>query len=354
MTSSRGIPRTMRAAVTREPGQASIEEMPVPSIEPGDLLVRTACVGICAGDTAGWYVARKVPAVLGHEPAGTVVAVGEDVDGFAPGDRVFFHHHAPCFRCRDCEAGRPTLCATWRSSRLHPGALAEYVRVPRENVADTLVLPDGVAFEDAALIEPLACCVKAYDRVDLVAGEAVLVIGLGSMGQLLVALANERGASIVVGADFVASRREKALAMGASTVVDPSAESLPDALRAATGGRLADVVIVGPGDVRAMRAGLEATQPGGRWCCFWPTPLDVELPISPFDCYFRELTLHFAYSCGPNDTREALRLIEKGVVRASQLVTHRFPLADTQLAFDITRSAGDSIKTIVVVDPAAR
>jgi len=353
MRTARGIPTTMRAAVTREPGHASIEEMPVPSLGAGDLLVRTAIVGVCAGDTAGWYVARKVPAVLGHEPAGTVVAKSETVHGFDVGDRVFFHHHAPCFLCRDCLAGRTTLCATWRSSRLDPGALAEYVRVPRENVADTLRLPAGVSFEDATLIEPLACCVKAYDRVGLAPGEVVLIIGLGSMGQLLVALAKERGASVVVGADFVATRRAKALEMGATGVVDPASDSVADALRAATRGRLADVVIVGPGDVRAMRAGLEATQPGGRWCCFWPTPPDVELPISPFDCYFRELTLHFAYSCGPADTREALRLIEKGVVGAHQLVTHRFPLAETRLAFDMTRSAGDSIKSIVIVDPAA-
>lgn len=345
------IPKTMRAAVTREPGRAVIEERPVPALEPGDILVRTATVGICAGDTAGWYVARKVPAVLGHEPAGTVVAVGEGVERLRVGDRVFFHHHAPCFECRDCAAGRHTVCATWRSSRLDPGALAEYVRVPRVNVADTLRLPDSLSFEDAALVEPLACCVKAYERVALKAGESVLVIGLGSMGQMLVALAKALGAHPIIGADFVASRREKALALGCSAVVDPSSGSLVDVVRDANQGRLADVVIVGPGDVSAMKAGLQATQPGGRWCSFWPTPEGVELPISPFDCYFRELTLHFAYSCGPSDTERALRLVEQGVIRASDLVTHRFPLEDVEKAFDITRSQGNSLKAIVVVDP---
>ena len=348
------IPETMRAAVTREPGHAVIEERPVPELQAGDILVKTATVGICAGDTAGWYVARKVPAVLGHEPAGTVVAAGAGVSRLAVGDRVFFHHHAPCFACRDCEAGRHTVCATWRSSRLDPGALAEYVRVPAVNVADTLKLPDSVSFEDAALVEPLACCVKAYERVALKPGESVLIIGLGSMGQMLVALARALGAGPIVAADFVASRRAKALELGASAAVDPAAESLPDALRAANGGRLADVVIVGPGDVRAMQQGLQATASGGRWCSFWPTPEGVELPISPFDCYFRELTLHFAYSCGPWDTAAALGHVERGVVRAKDLVTHRFPLEQAEAAFEVTRAQGDSLKAIVVIDQHAR
>lgn len=346
------IPSTMRVAMTREPGRASIEEMPVPRLQPGDVLVKTAIVGVCAGDTADWYVARKVPAVLGHEPSGTIVAVGDDVSGLVPGDRVFFHHHAPCFECRDCAAGRHTLCATWRSSRLDPGALAEYVRVPGENVGDTLRLPDSVGFEDAALVEPLACCVKAYRRVQLEPGETVLVIGLGSMGQLLVALARGLGAGRVIGADFIASRRAKARDMGCSAVIDPAAGSPTDALRAANGGRLADVVIVGPGDVRAMTSGLEATQPGGRWCCFWPSPEGVTLPISPFDCYFREITLHFAYSCGPQDTETALDWIARGLVKAADIVTHRFPLEETEKAFDLTKAAGDSLKAMIVVDPA--
>jgi L-iditol 2-dehydrogenase len=344
----------MRAAVTREPGRAVIEQVPVPAIGPDDVLVKTAVVGVCAGDTADWYVARKVPAVLGHEPAGTIVAVGERVRKLAVGQRVFFHHHAPCTECRDCVAGRYTTCRTWRTSRLDPGGLAEYVRVPRENLADTLVLPERVPFEDAALIEPLACCVKAYRRLALEPGESVLVLGLGSMGQLLVRLAAAMGAGPVIGADFVASRRERALANGCSAVVDPRARDLAEAVKEANEGRLADVVVVGPGDVAAMRSGLTATAPGGRWCCFWPTPEGVELPISPFDMYFREITLHFAYSCGPDDTSDALEWIRQGAVRADHVVTHRLPLEETARAFELTKSAGDSLKVLVIVDPDAR
>jgi L-iditol 2-dehydrogenase len=350
MTLPSSVPKTMLAAVTREPGEARVEEMPVPALGPGDALVRTAVVGVCAGDTAPWYVAKKTPCVLGHEPAGTIVAVGPDVKGFLPGTRVFFHHHAPCFRCRHCLARNHTLCETWRRSKLDPGALAQYVRIPAENLGDTLALPEGMSFEDAALIEPLACCVKAYRRVDLRPGESVLVIGLGSIGQMLVQLARALGANPVIGADFVGYRRDRALQLGADAVIDPRATDLPERFREAAGGRLADVVIVGPGDVGAMRSGMLATAPGGRWCSFWPTPPGVELPVVAHDLYFNEITLHFSYSCGPGDTREALQWIARGVVRAKDLVTHRFPLERAGDAFGVTREAGDSIKALVVVD----
>lgn len=343
-----GVPETMRAVVTRAPGDVVVEEMPVPAIGPGDLLVRPAVVGICAGDTAPWYVERKAPAVLGHEPAGTVVAVGEDVEGFAPGDRVFFHHHAPCMRCRDCQRGHYTLCPTWRSSHLDPGGLAELVRVPAPNLVDCLHLPEGMSFEAASLVEPLACCVKALRRLAIRPGESVVVIGLGAMGQMLAALARALGAAPIIGTDFVASRRDAALASGCDVALDAARADLADAVRAANQGRLADVVMVGPGDAGALRAGLELTGPGGRWCCFWPTPAGEELPINPHDLYFGEVTLHFSYSCGPDDTREALTWIHRGVVRPEHLITHRVPFEEASRAFDLTRRAAESLKAVIV------
>jgi len=347
------LPERMRVVLTRAPGDVMIEERPVPRPGPGDVLVRTAVVGVCAGDTAPWYVARKAPAVLGHEPAGTVVAVGEGVTRFRPGDRVFFHHHAPCLACRECRRGQHTLCTTWRRSKLDPGGLAEYVRVPAENTVDLLVLPDGMSFELASLVEPLACCVKAFRRTGLAPGESVLVLGLGSMGQLLVALARALGGAPVIATDFIAFRRERALLHGADAVIDAGVPDLAAAVRDANGGRLADLVLVGPGDARAMQAGLSATAPGGRWCCFWPTPPEERLPVSPFDLYFNEITLHFSYSCGPDDTAEALHWLSRGLVRVEDLITHRVPMAEAHRAFDLTRKPGDSLKAVVVLDETA-
>jgi L-iditol 2-dehydrogenase len=226
--------------------------------------------------------------------------------------------------------------------------------VPAENTVDLLVLPEGMPFEQASLVEPLACCVKAFRRTGLAPGECVLVIGLGSMGQLLAALARALGGGPVIGTDFIAFRRERALAHGCDAVLDAAEPDLAAALRAVNGGRLADLVLVGPGDARAMEAGLALTAPGGRWCCFWPLPPEERLPVSTFDLYFNEVTLHFSYSCGPDDTAEALHWLARGLVRSEDLVTHRFPLAEAHRAFDVTRQPGDSLKAVVVVDGTAR
>jgi L-iditol 2-dehydrogenase len=343
-------PGKMRVALTKAPGEAELVERDIPDLMPGDLLVKTAVVGVCAGDTAPWYVERKVPAVLGHEPAGTVAAVGGADTGFEVGDRVFFHHHAPCFTCDDCRASNFTLCPQWRSSHLDPGGLSEYVRVPAVNVKDTLKLPDSVSFEDAALVEPLACCVKAMNRVKLHPGESVAIIGLGAMGLLTAQLAKSQAAGCIVGTDLVPYRLERALTLGCDATVAADDPDCVEKAKAANGGRGFDVVYVGPGATAAQQAGLDLLAPGGRWCCFWPTPPEERLSISTHDLYFREQTLHFSYSCGPNDTREALSWIHRGAVRAAELVTHRFPFEQTADAFRITREAGHSVKAIVLVD----
>ena len=142
-----------------------IEEQPVPAIGPGEALVRARACGICSGDVVPWYIRKKAPLVFGHEPVGEIVEVGEGVSGFAPGDRVFVHHHAPCFRCRACARGEFVQCPTWKQSQIDPGGMAEFFRVPAGNLAgDTLRLPDHVSDADGALVEPLACVVKSLAR----------------------------------------------------------------------------------------------------------------------------------------------------------------------------------------------
>ena len=132
--------------------------------------------GICAGDVTPWYIRKKCPIVLGHEPAGEIVEVGSEVRDYQPGDRVFFHHHAPCFACRHCRRGRYNMCPTWRSSQLVPGAAAQYVLVPQVNLeGDTLRLPDDMSWADGTLIEPLACVVQAFRKARLSPGERVAI-----------------------------------------------------------------------------------------------------------------------------------------------------------------------------------
>ena len=324
----------MRAAVLYDVDDIRIESRDVPTIGAGELLVHTRASGICTGDVMGWYVRRKAPLVLGHEPAGVVAAVGDGVADFAPGDRVFVHHHAPCFACRACERGDFVQCATWRKTSIDPGGLAEYFRVPKENVRDTLRIPQSVSFVDGSLVEPLACVVKSIRRSGVKSGDTMHVIGLGVMGLMHALVAQSVGAS-VSGSDLREERRAHAASLG---------------VRAQEPGG-SDVVICGPGSPEALRDAFAAVAPGGTVVMFTPLEPGVPFTFDPNDLYFRDVRLVASYSCGPGDTREALDLISRGVVTAQRLGATLYPLEEAAAAYEALR-ASRILKPIVTFEPS--
>lgn len=331
-----------------------IEEAPVPAIGPGEALVRARACGICSGDVVPWYIRKKAPLVFGHEPVGEIAAVGPGVTDFHPGDRVFVHHHAPCFRCRVCARGEFVQCPTWKQSQIDPGGMAEYFRVPAGNLAgDTLHLPDHVSDADGALVEPLACVVKSLARAGQVENASVLIIGLGVMGQLHVLLARHLGAARILAADLVQARCAVALQLGADVVLDAAAAPLDEQVLAHTGGAGAEVVIVGPATVAALEVGLACAARGGTVVQFMGTEPGETLPLSTFDFYFRELRLVPSYSCGPVETRQALDLIGRGVVAARHVVTHRFRLDEAAEAYRVAAQDKTAIKALVMFDGAS-
>ncbi|HSU90420.1 MAG TPA: alcohol dehydrogenase catalytic domain-containing protein, partial [Sporolactobacillaceae bacterium] len=192
----------MQVARLYDFGDIRVEESARPEIGPTDILVRASACGICSGDIMPWYIKRKAPLVLGHEPVGTVEQTGADVRGFKRGDRVFVHHHAPCFQCAACRRGEYVQCPTWRATNINPGGMSEFFLVSATNQLDTLRLPDSVADADGVLIEPAACVVKSLKRSGLKPGETILIIGLGIMGMMHVKLARNIGAGTIIGADL--------------------------------------------------------------------------------------------------------------------------------------------------------
>ena len=326
-----------------------IEDVPVPEVGLHDALLKTRACGICSGDVMPWYIGKKAPLVPGHEPAGEIVEVGKEVTSFRPGDRVFVHHHAPCFACRYCRRGDYVQCETWRNTKILPGGISEYILIPRINLEnDTLYLSDALSYEDGTLIEPTACVVKALKRAHMKRGDTVLVIGLGIMGQLHILLARKYGAEMIIGADMVPFRLQKALEFGSDAVIDVSKDDLIGSLKAMTDGAMADIVIVGPNNVDVMKQGLAATGPGGSVVFFTPAKPGEVLTIDPNDLYFRDMNIITSYSCGPTDTADALEIVEEGLVTAEKLVTHRFPIEETAEAFRLTSGAGDSLKSVIV------
>lgn len=328
-----------------------IEDVPVPEVGPNDALIRTRACGICSGDVMPWYIEKKAPLVLGHEPAGEIFETGRGVTSFKKGDRVFVHHHAPCFACRYCRRGDYVQCDTWKHSRIVPGGVSEYILVPSVNLEnDTILLPEGMGFDDASLIEPAACVVKGLKRARVRQGDSVLVIGLGVMGMMNVMIAKHYGAGRVIGVDRVKFRLDKARKLGADDVIDVSSGELRERLREATGEETAELVIVGPNSAEAMVQGLGCVRPGGQVLFFTPARPGELLSIDPNHIYFNDINIITSYSCGPNDTADACELIGRGVITAEKLVTHRFPIEKTGEAFGLTAAAGDSLKALVVFD----
>jgi len=322
----------MKAAKLYDYNDIRIEEMPIPRIGPHEALLKTKVSGICSGDVMPWYIERKAPLVLGHEPSGQIVEVGKNVIRFQAGARVFIHHHAPCCSCRYCQRGDYVHCNSWKQIGIFPGGISEYILVNERNLEiDTHSLSDNLTFEDGTLVEPTACVVKSLKRVSVRKGDTILVLGLGVMGQLHILLSKTYGAGKIIGADQVPFRLEKAREFGADEVIDVSKVSLYRSLQDITDGLMADVVIVCPNSIEAMKQGISVVGLGGKIMLFTPAKPGEILHIDPNEIYFKDISIITSYSCGPEDTKEARRSSEKktgmsvhGLIRKSSISSNGF------------------------------
>ncbi|MBE9502071.1 MAG: zinc-dependent dehydrogenase [Dehalococcoidia bacterium] len=343
----------MRVAMYYNNNDVRLEEMPTPKIGPGELLVKVHASGICGSDVMEWYRIDKAPLVLGHEIAGEVVAVGDGVERYKEGDRVSAAHHVPCNTCHYCLSGHHTVCDTLRQTNFEPGGFAEYIRLPAINVDHgVFLLPDEVSFEEATFTEPLACVLRGQRMARMQSGQSVLVIGSGIAGLLHVQLARAVGASRVMATDIVDRRLEAARRFGADAAIHAE-EGVPARLRQENDGWLADLVIVCTGAMPAITQALESVERGGTVLFFAPTSPGVTIPISINDLFFRnDITLTTSYAGSPADYAAALELIRARSVRVREMITHRLPLAETGLGFQLVAKAQDSIK--VIIEPQSK
>ena len=290
-----------------------------------------------------WYLERKVNTVLGHEVVGYVDEVGSQVRHLTKGQLAFVHHHAPCMRCRYCWAGDPVQCATWRGSRLDPGGMAEFIRVPEVNTQNDSFAIDDLTPEVGVFIEPLACSVKSLRRLGQAAQQSGVIVGCGVMGLLNLMAARALGVQTIWAIEPDPDRRQHALRCGADRALDPTSAAA-DVWKELHG---ADFVIVGPGDATVIRESLQYVRNGGSVVLFTPTPSGETTALDLGDLYFREVALISSYSCGPTDTRQAYELLRTGSVDVHALITHSFPIHDVQVAYDTAKGGGKTLKVLV-------
>jgi len=338
----------MKAAVYYGQQDIRIEETPIPEINDDEILVQMKACGVCGSDLMDWYLKTRIPLVLGHEPAGTVAKKGNKVEKFIVGDRVFVHHHVACLTCHYCLHGDYTLCKQFHETNIKPGGFAEYFKVPAPNVQkDTLKIPDKLSCEEATLIEPVACCIRAIKKCNIQTGDTVAVIGAGPTGLIHTALSKIFGATKTIVSDLIDFRLRLAEQYGADITVNPKSRDLIETVRAETDGRGVDVAVVTAPNLEAYKVGINVCRRGGKLCLFAPTDPEKYLQISPKELFFSELQIIPSYSTSHLETRTALQLLEANRINAKQLITHRFKLLQTAQAFKTALETKESLKVIV-------
>jgi L-iditol 2-dehydrogenase len=328
------IPATMLAAVYHGLNDVRLEEVPVPRIGPGEILVRVHTCGICGTDLKKISTgSHSAPRIFGHETTGEVAAVGEGVTKFGVGDRVAFFHHIPCGECYYCRHKVFAQCPVYKkvgcTAGFEPsgGGFAEYVRVMDWIVEKGVVrIPDGVSHEQASFMEPVNTCWKAIDVLSVKPGETVLVIGQGPIGILLAALAQRAGARVIT-TDLLPQRLTIARRFGLREVVEASRTNIVEYLRQETEGRGADAVLLAVPGTKLITAAVDAARPGGRVMLFAQTVRE-QATIDPAAICVDEKTLLGSYSASVDLQDESTKWVFSQALDLASLITHRFALSE--------------------------
>jgi len=353
------IPSTMQAVVYHGVNDVRMEEVPVPEIGPGEILVRVHTCGICGTDLKKIATgSHSAPRIFGHETAGVVAKVGEGVRKFSVGDRVLVFHHIPCGECYYCRHKTFAQCATYKkvgcTAGFEPsgGGFAEYVRVMDWIVEKgTVRIPDGTSFEQASFAEPVNTCIKGIETLRLEAGETVLVMGQGPIGLILATLAKRAGARVIT-SDLYPERLTIAHSFGLNLTIDASKSDGVQTVRGMTEGRGADAVILAVGGTGLIRPAMDAARPGGRVLLFAQTVRD-EVTIDPAAVCVDEKALLGSYSASVELQEESVRFVMNREMDLERLISHRFSLASGVEALQLAaHPRPDSMK--IVIQPGGR
>lgn len=338
----------MLTALLKAPREFEIVERPIPTVEAGEVLVRTAATAVCHTDL-GMYTGHapgtKYPVVLGHESTGTIEAVAPDVTHLKLGQNVIINPIIACGHCDQCTRGARYLCRNaGLFGREVEGSLNQYVRLDSRYV---FPLPDNLSLEDATIIETLATVRHSQQRAGIKKGESVVVLGQGTSGLLHTRMAVLAGADPVIGISRSQWKLDMGTQMGAHHVIAKDAESAVDDVLALTGGRGADVIIDTAGTSNTLKVGIEMLSPGGRFASFSLSHMPIE-GLTAFPLYYKELTIIGSRALADEDMQPSIDLVASGQIDVSGFVTSSYPLTETAAAFEEYENNPGRILRIVI------
>jgi len=340
----------MKAAVYYGVNDVRIESRPIPKVGSNEVLIRVRACGICASDYRSVKIRKstyiKPPRILGHEIAGEIVEVGDNVKGFEEGMRVTIAPGVGCGKCSFCLVGKDNLCR----DRLVIGAnldggFAEYIKLPEAYLKGVIPFPKNLKFEEVALTEPLSCCLHGIIRANVSLGDTVVILGAGPIGLFHLQLAKASGANVIV-VETVKKRKELARKFGADEVVDFREVDPVRTIKDLTNGEKADKVIVAVGSVQAITQGLNMVRDSGTLVIFGGVPPGTSMSIYPNLIHYSEINVTGSIDSTIAEFKKALELISKKIINVNSMISHIISLENIMEGFELIEKK-ESIKVIV-------
>tara|TARA_B100000029_G_scaffold484983_1_gene537818 strand:+ start:258 stop:1310 length:1053 start_codon:yes stop_codon:yes gene_type:complete len=324
-----------------------IKEIARPNINDHEALVKMEACGICGTDVMEWYRQKTAPKVLGHEMSGSIVQLGKNVKNFSLGDRVFVSHHVPCFDCYYCKNSKHSACDSLHTGNFYPGGFSEYIKIPEENLNyGTFKLPEKMTYNEAAMIEPMACAVAGQNMLHLKDNQTILIIGSGISGLCHIILAKMKGLN-VISTDISDYRVDQAKYFGSDYSFHADNISA-DKIREINHGRLADVVINCAGNKSAVENAFKYVDKKGEILFFAIPSSTIKLPFA--NLWRNETSLFFSYGAATNDISTTIDLYSEGRINFEKMITHQIKLSKIVDGFKLVEAAHDSIKVVINPD----
>ncbi|HEV2193601.1 MAG TPA: zinc-dependent dehydrogenase [Nitrosopumilaceae archaeon] len=341
----------MKAAYVKGPADVEIRTIEKPVVKSGEISIRMHACGVCGSDLEKIYGQYSQPSMrLGHEPSGTIVQVGENVKDLKKGDRVFVHHHVPCYSCHFCLHGNETMCQKYSETNLSPCGLAEEFVVPEWNVSHggVIKIPDVMSFDEAAMIEPLACCIRAWNKIKIKKGDSVAIFGAGPTGMMHVMLSKVYGLNEIFCFDVNDFRLDFAKKFQITESIKSTDSNAHEKILSKTQNRGVDMAIIATGSLSAITQAIEFVRKGGTIVLFGVPSKDAKLQLDVSKVYSKEITIIPSYAASETNTMEAFKLIQDNSVQVKKLITHRFDLSESKKALEYAHQGNDAMKIIII------
>ncbi|MFY9965593.1 MAG: zinc-binding dehydrogenase [Nitrososphaeraceae archaeon] len=341
----------MKAVFVASPEGVIVKDVLAPYPKDDEIVVRMKVCGLCGSDLEKTTISYGMGSTrLGHEPVGEIAKVGNNVTGFKEMERVFTHHHVPCYSCYYCSHNAETMCDSYQLNNLEPCGLSEEFLVSSMHIqrGGVLKLPTSVTDEEASLIEPLACCIRALNKCDLKGINDIVIMGAGPVGIMNALLARDAGVKRVILIDPNEFRLDFGKRMGFEVLHPINDEEKTRSIKDVLSGRGADLVVVATGNQNAFIQSLKMLRKGGSIVLFGVPARSSFVNIDLSFLYANEISILSSYAATEVETNLALKLLADRRLNFGSLITHQFNLENSESAFRCALDAVDAMKVVIV------